>query len=237
DYTGWSETRRARELVIFFYTAVGNYDYAISWIFHQDGTLALDAALTGIMLPKGVKQTVSDRHDDSQFGHLVAANVVAPHHQHFFNFRLDLDVDGTKNSAVELNTRTSAGGPDDLNGMTMEETVLASEHEAQRDLSMQSARKWAVVNPSVKNKLGHNSAYILVPGENSMPYASPHSSVRKRAGFINHHLWVTRYAPTEMSAAGPYPNQSEGGDGLPRWVSDDESIENQDIVLWYTMAL
>ena len=49
-------SRAARaQLVIFFIATIGNYDYAINWIFHQDGVLELDAALTGIMLPKGVR--------------------------------------------------------------------------------------------------------------------------------------------------------------------------------------
>ena len=40
------------------------------------------------------------------------ANVVAPHHQHFFNFRLDFDVDGPNNSVHEMNTRAAPPGPD-----------------------------------------------------------------------------------------------------------------------------
>jgi len=54
-------------------------------------------------------------------------------------------------------------------------------------------------------------------------------------GFIGHHLWVTPYHPDERYAAGAYPNQSRGGDGLPRWTSADRPIENTDIVLWYTL--
>ena len=62
-YSKQNESRRARQLVIFFITTIGNYDYAINWIFHQDGTLEVDAALTGIMLPKGVKETTAQGHD------------------------------------------------------------------------------------------------------------------------------------------------------------------------------
>ena len=42
-YSKTNESRRARQLVIFFIATIGNYDYAINWIFHQDGVLELDA--------------------------------------------------------------------------------------------------------------------------------------------------------------------------------------------------
>ncbi|MBA3322507.1 MAG: nickel transporter, partial [Pyrinomonadaceae bacterium] len=102
---------------------------------------------------------------------------------------------------------------------------------------MQAARVWSVMNPAAKNSLGHNTSFILVPGANSLPYIAPDALVRKRAGFINHHLWATKYNALEMNSAGVYPNQSKGGDGLPRFVANDEVIENQDVVLWYTLGV
>jgi primary-amine oxidase len=52
---------------------------------------------------------------------------------------------------------------------------------------------------------------------------------------MDHHLWVTRYAPDERYPAGEFPYQHRGGDGLPRWVEADRSIEDTDLVVWYTM--
>jgi len=235
-----NQTRRARELVVFFVATIGNYDYAISWIFHQDGMLEVDCALTGIMQAKGVAlQTEDDAKQHLHSGHLVAENLVAPHHQHFFSFRLDLDIDGVNNTVTELNTRAAAPGADNpyLNGMVTEETVLRSEVKAQRRVSTESARSWRVMNPALKNSLGQHTSFILIPGANAVPYIAPESLVRQRARFVDHHLWVTRYKPSERYAAGDYPNQSAGGDGLPRWVARDESIENEDVVLWYTMGV
>ena len=47
-------TRRARELVLSFLSEAGNYEYGFDWVFHQDGTLEMRVALTGIMSVKGV---------------------------------------------------------------------------------------------------------------------------------------------------------------------------------------
>ena len=240
SYSKTNESRRARELVIFFIATIGNYDYAINWIFHQDGVLELDAALTGIMLPKGVRATSANGHAAGPTsGHLVSRNVVAPHHQHFFNFRLDFDVDGAANAVTEMNTRAMPPGPGNpsLTGMIMEETSLSTEAAAQRQVDLRAARTWAIVNPSARNPLGQHTSYILVPGVNSIPYVAPTSQVRRRAGFINQHFWATRYRENEMYAAGAYPNQSLGGAGLPKWVADNERLLNEDVVVWYTMGV
>ncbi|MDQ3800749.1 MAG: primary-amine oxidase, partial [Acidobacteriota bacterium] len=241
--SGKNETRRARELVMFFVATIGNYDYAVNYVFKQDGSLEVDLALTGIMLAKGVKEKRADEMNHQQMtensGHLVAENIVAPHHQHFFSFRLDFDVDGTNNSVTEMNTSAMAAGANNpyLNGFVMRESVFKKESEAQRMMDMQAARVWTVTNPSAKNSLGHNTSFILVPGANSLPYIAPEAPVRKRAQFINSHFWATRYNPLEIFAAGAYPNQSRGGDGLPQFVADDEAIENQDVVVWYTLGV
>jgi primary-amine oxidase len=240
--SGKNETRRARELVIFFVATIGNYDYAVNYIFKQDGSIEIDLALSGIMLAKGVKEKRADENHsmmNDQNGHLVAENIVAPHHQHFFSFRLDFDVDGTKNSVTEMNTSAMVAGANNpyLNGFVMRESIFKTEAEAQRKMNMQTARTWSVMNPSAKNSLGHNTSFILVPGANSLPYIAPEALVRKRAQFINNHLWATKYNALELYAAGDYPNQSTGGGGLPQWISNNEKIEGEDVVLWYTLGV
>ena len=243
-YSARNETRRGRRLVLFFVAAIGNYDYGLNWIFHQDGSLEVASDLTGIMLPKGVPKLQpgangSGHHKASPFGHLVAQNVVAPHHQHFFNFRLDFDVDGPENTAFEMNTRALPAGRQNpfLNAMSMEDVPLKTEKEARRDMSLQEARKWLISNPSKTNELGGHPSYALLPAANTVPYVHPESGVRKRARFIDHHFWVTKHKPDEFYAAGDYPNQGKGGEGLIKWSGDDEPIENQDLVVWYTMGV
>ncbi|WP_229722942.1 primary-amine oxidase [Xylophilus rhododendri] len=234
-----NETRRARELVLSSVATIGNYDYAINYIFKQDGSMEVDLALTGLMLAKGVKEQKADGHHDSGSGHLVAQNIVAPHHQHFFNFRLDFDVDGVNNSVAEMNSRAMAPGAENPygNGFLMHESLLKTEREAARHVDMQAARTWLVKNPSVRNSLGQNTGFIIAPGTNAIPYAAPQAPVRQRAGFIGRHFWATRYRPEEAYAAGPYPNQNRAAGGLPVYIADNEALENTDVVVWYTLGV
>jgi len=227
-------TRRARDLVIGYLTQVGNYEYGFDWIFHQDGTLECRVALTGIMAVKGVADGAHD-----PYAHVVAKNIVAPHHQHFFTFRLDFDVDGTANRVIEMNSQPVPAGPGNPygNAFTMRETPLRSEHDAERNLNLQTSRRWVVVNPAATNALGQPTGYALVPGQNTVPFAQPDAWIRKRAGFLNSHLWVTPYRAEERYAGGDYPNQSHGGDGLVKWTAANRSLDNQDLVVWYTAGI
>lgn len=238
-----AEARRARQLVLSFFTLVDNYDYGFNWVFHQDGSLEMETLLTGIMNVKSVdraRESAADHQGRADFGHLVARNIEAPNHQHFFNFRLDLDVDGPgPNTVVELNTEGLPQGAANPRGnaIAMRELPLRREQEAQRLMSMATSRRWKVINPDAPNALGHSSGYTLLPGENSLSYAAPGSFLRRKAGFVNAHLWVTPFRDEEQYAAGDYVNLGPAGAGLPKWTAADRSIENRDVVLWYTMGI
>ena len=230
---GTTEVRRSRRLVVSSISTVGNYEYGFYWYFYLDGTIQLEVKLTGVISngaePPGAKP---------RWGEMVAPGVYGPIHQHFFNARLDMMVDGPDNSVYEINTVADAPGPENPhhNAFHAEATLLASEAQAQRLLDPLAGRFWKVVNPSVRNRLGEPVAYKLMPGENVRPFAGPEASVTKRAAFMTRHLWVTRHDPRERYAAGEYPNQHAGGAGLPTYVRDDAPLENTDVVLWYTFG-
>jgi primary-amine oxidase len=209
---------------------IGNYDYAVNWIFRQDGSIGIACDLTGIMLAKGVPEATAKHH--LSHAHLVAPHVAAPHHQHFFNFRLDLDVDGEKNTAFEMDTR--AAPP---TGMEMTELLLNRERMARRDVSLASARKWRIGRTGQTNALGYSPSFLLIPGGNAVPYLAPDTPTRRRAPFVDHHFFVTRYKDGERHAGGWFPNQSPGGTGLDAFAADDERLEGEDLVVWYTMGI
>ena len=232
------EGRRSRELVMTTVAAIGNYDYAISWIFHEDGTLEEQTDLTGIMLTKATQDVAQNPHPGDSLGNLVAPKVVAVNHQHFLNFRLDFDVDGPTNSLAEMNVKTLPPGPNNPygNAFTMETTRLTSEAQAVRDMRLASSRTW-VVTGTQQNHLGHPAGYMLMPGANSSFYPTEESSVGGRGKFAGHHFWATQYKPSELYAAGDYPNQSTANQGLPEWIADDQPLVSQDVVVWYTQGV
>jgi len=231
---GTTEVRRSRRLVVSSISTVGNYEYGFYWYFYQDGTIQLEVKMTGV-ISNGAEPLGAAT---PRWGEMVAPGVYGPIHQHFFNARLDMMVDGLDNSVYEVNTVADPPGPENphANAFHAEATLLRSEKQAARVVDPLAARFWKVVNPAVKNRLGEPVAYKLMPGENVRPFAGAEASVTRRAGFMTKHLWVTRHDPRERYAAGEYPNQHAGGAGLPAYVADDASVENTDLVLWYTFG-
>ncbi|MGZ4430291.1 MAG: primary-amine oxidase [Gaiellales bacterium] len=231
--TGQTEVRRSRRLVVSSVATVGNYEYGFYWYLYQEGTIEAEVKLTGILSTSAAAPGEQPAH-----GTLVAPQLNAPHHQHFFAARLDMSVDGERNSVYELETEGIPGETDNPygNAFRVARTPLRRESEAQRLASPLTARSWLVVNPSQRNALGEPVGYRLVPGENVLPFAQPGSSLLQRAAFITRHLWVTPYAQDERYPAGDYPNQHRGGAGLPDWTSADRAIEDTDVVVWYTFG-
>jgi primary-amine oxidase len=174
----------------------------------------------------------------NRYGTQVAPGLKSPFHQHFFNARLDLDIDGEANSISEVNTRAVPSGPDNPHGnaFVAEVTPLPRETDAQRNTNPLSSRFWRVASASRRNELGGPTAYRLCPGENVLPYAQPGAAVLKRAGFLTKNLWVTPYRQDERYPTGDYPNQNPGGDGLPNWTQANRQIDRTDLVVWYTFG-
>jgi primary-amine oxidase len=233
-HTGRTEVRRSRRLVVSSIATVGNYEYGFYWYFYLDGSMALEVKLTGIMSTMGIEAGAEPR-----FATVVAPGLAAPYHQHLFNVRLDMEVDGPANTVYEVETRPVPPGPDNPMGNAFDAvaTPLRSEHAARRLTAAATSRYWKVVNEHVKNGLGQPVAFKLLPRATPTLLADPESSVGKRARFAAYNLWVTPYAADERRAAGDHPNQHQGGDGLPRFTEHDRPIDDTDVVLWHTFGL
>jgi primary-amine oxidase len=227
------EVRRSRRLVISSVSTVENYEYGFFWYLYQDGTIQLEVKLTGVLSLGAFADGERPR-----YGALVAPTVYAPNHQHFFNVRLDFDLDGTANTVQRVDVVPDPPGKDNPyeNAFRAEAATVRTEKEARSHLKLETGRTWKVVNPSVTNAIGEPVGYRFLPGDNAFPFASENAWWRKRAGFVNYHVWVTPYRDDERYAAGDYPNQSTGGDGLVRWTEQDRRVEDTDVVLWYTFG-
>jgi primary-amine oxidase len=234
--SGRAEVRRSRRLVVSCISTVGNYEYGFYWYFYLDGSIQFEVKLTGIMSPMAVGEEGPGDH-----ARMVAPGLAAPHHQHLFNVRLDVEVDGPDNAVYEVDA-IGMGGPGAPgnplgNVIVTTTTLLESEGRAQRDVDPARSRTWRIANRSCQNAVGEPTAYKLLPAATPTLLADAQSMVGRRAAFATHNLWVTPFADDELRAAGDYPNQHAGGAGLPAWTARDRALVDTDVVLWHTFGV
>ena len=226
--------RRSRRLVVSAIATVGNYDYGFYWYFYQDGSWEHEIKATGIV------QTIAIEDDDPQITrHRIAPGLGGTIHQHFYCFRLDMEVDGEANSVYEIDT-VPIPRSDEYplgNAFTANATRLERESEAARVVNSAAARHWRIANDTTTNPLGDPPAYVLMPGQTVAMMAAEDSAVGQRAVFARNQLHVTPYDAAELYPAGDYPNQSEPGQGIPAWMAADRALQDEDVVVWYTVGM
>ena len=162
--TGRNEVRRSRRLVVSAVATVGNYDYGFFWYFYLDGTIQFEVKLTGILSTMAVEPGAQPR-----FASMVAPQLAAPFHQHLFNVRLDMEVDGGHNSVYEMEARPVAPGPDNpwSNAFESVATLLDTEHNARRVVDPARVAAGRSSTRKSINRLGGAPGYLLQPGRHA----------------------------------------------------------------------
>jgi primary-amine oxidase len=238
---GTYEGRANVELVVRMAATIGNYDYLFDWVFTDAAEIEVRVGATGIDAVKGVASArMSDptAAADTRYGTLVAPNLVAVHHDHHFNFRLDLDVDGPANSFNHDVYKPMALPPDSPRRSLylVERRIPETEKGAQLDTRHGPARL-RVINESRTNGVGHPVSYEVLVANHARLLLDPADWPARRARFLEHDVWVTPFEPTERYAGGEYMLGSRGDDGLAVWAARDRAIRNRDVVLWANLGM
>ncbi|QAY66916.1 primary-amine oxidase [Paenibacillus protaetiae] len=241
----WShngEARERRELVFRSIATIGNYDYVLDWVFLQNGSIKLMVGATGLAQVKAVDtKTMHDKTaaTDTRNGTLVDANIVAPTHQHIFNFRLDLDIDGETNSVGEIMPKAeSVQNPEFARSeMLMLQKTYKKEQDAIQKFDPDKIV--LITSKGTENKQGYATGYQVIPYAGGThpfmeePLFTKTDYVLKRAEFIKDHIWVTPYKKDEQYSEGKYTAHNKDT-GLGLWTQQNRSIENTDTVVWLT---
>jgi primary-amine oxidase len=229
------------ELVVRHIPTLGNYDYVVDYVFSPQGNITLRVGATGFDAIKST--TAKDMEDpaalaDTAYGTLIAPYTVAINHDHYFSFRLDLDVDGPQNSIVRdaFMPGPATGSTSRKSLWTLKTQRYAAEGPIVPDHMVAGGETWRIINPNEKTKLKFNPSYWINTHHQATSVLEPDDPPQRRAGFTAQTLWVTKRKDNEYWAAGLYPNLSTKDEGLPAFVADAEPIVSDDLVVWYTMG-
>jgi len=231
--------RPSRELVLRSSAVIGNYDYLVDWRFQQEGAIDVAVGATGVIETKASSQKGASGHMDMlEYGQFVAENLIGVNHDHFFSFRLDMDVDGSANSfmVARMIQQTLPSNPMRKSIWAVKPMVVTREKDAILDIHLDAPSMWLFINPNVKGPLGYPTGYEIMPGATAKSLLAPDDPPQKLGAFSEHQFWVTPNNASERYAAGVYPTSSKGDDGLAVWTKANRNIENTDLVGWYTLG-
>ena len=233
---GSYEGRPEVEFVARTIPTIGNYDYVVDYVFSPKGEIRIEVGATGMDAVKGIaaaRMTDPGAAEEAATGMLVAPGRVGVWHDHYISFRLDLDIEGSANSfrRERIVQRRVAGARRSL--WTLEPMPMPREAAVRPG---HAPELWRVVNPGIRTSLGYNPGYEIILGHGATSLLTADDPPQKRAAFTAAPLWVTAYDASERYAAGPWPNQAVGGEGLPAYVARDRPVEEADVVVWATMG-
>jgi primary-amine oxidase len=227
--TGRAVVTRSRELVVQSIITVSNYEYILAFVFDQAGAMSYEVRATGILSTAPIDDGI-----DVPWGTVVHPGVLATHHQHIFSLRLDPALDGHENRVVYEEAHAMPRDPETNPhgiGYTTTETVIG--RSSGHNTDPEKNRVFKIQNASVRNRVnGKPVGYrIAVPPFQKM-LADKDSWHWKRAEFADNAIYVTKYREGELWAGGKWTNQSRGGEGVRAWANRDESVSQEDIVVW-----
>jgi primary-amine oxidase len=90
-----TNARGQLELVVRIWINIGNFDYALDYVFTPRGAITVQAAITGVLMVQPTSLTSVDPFNRFRQanGVLVAPNALSVFNSQFVNFRIDIDID------------------------------------------------------------------------------------------------------------------------------------------------
>lgn len=225
-------------LVVRTITNIWNYDYIFDYIFHQNGAVQVRASSTGYV------QATYALHQERPFGYPIYNNVVANIHQHLFNYKIDLDINGVQNSYATLDVSTQKSGVAWTKGakkteMVFEKNIQQNELDAGPGQLKNPKPKYDIIlNEAATSKYKSERAYRIL-NSGVTPFILQESEATKAANWAKYPLAVTRYHDFEDTSSSIYA-QNDPWDPLldfDKFIENNDSIVNADLVAWLTMGV
>ncbi|XP_062295425.1 membrane primary amine oxidase-like [Scomber scombrus] len=221
-------------LVFRTITAIGNYDYVWDFIFYQSGSVEAKVMATGYIASSFMVN------GSYPFGHQVAENVTGNVHTHFINFKVDVDVLGLKNvfqtKDMEFVNVSLPWMPEHYAMIPkIVEKQLRTEQEAALRHDVKTPRYLHIASNQT-NRWGHQRSYRLQVYSFNGDHLPENQAEERAMSWARYKVAITKQKDLEESCGSLY-NQHEIWNpavDFSKFIEDNESIENEDLVAWVT---
>ncbi|CAK6983572.1 primary amine oxidase%2C liver isozyme-like [Scomber scombrus] len=221
-------------LVFRTITAIGNYDYMWDFIFYQSGAVEAKVHATGYI-------SSSYLQDGSlKYGHQVAENVLGNIHTHFINFKVDLDVMGVKNV---FQTKDMEYVNVALPWMPNRTAMIPQLVEKQLKTEQEAALRYDTKTPrylhiasNMTNRWGHQRSYRLQVFSFTGEHLPESEAEEKAMSWARYKVAITKHKDSEQTSSSLYSQNNiwDPAVDFSKYIEDNESIEDEDLVAWVT---
>lgn len=230
-------TVKGATLILRAIATVGNYDYMFDYSFHMDGSLEV------IVRASGYLQSSFYYPDQGKWGPRIQQATQGSLHDHILTYKADFDILGTANSLqvseLKAVNQSQPWFPELGEFEQMEMDTYIMDKEQQFNYAANNQAMYVVLNPNATNAWGEPRGYRIVPGRSDIHLSTLNSPWSlKNCEFAKSHLAVTRQHDNEPFANSvqninlPFAPQHDFSKFF-----DGESIEGEDLVVWFNLGM
>ncbi|KAM4691289.1 amine oxidase [copper-containing] 3-like [Rhinophrynus dorsalis] len=220
-------------LVIRSIATLGNYDYVFDFIFYQNGAIETKVHATGYISSSFFME------GGTNYGNRVGSHTLGTIHNHFINYKVDLDVAGTNNSVVahdmEFETvKVPWSSEGQLQRTKLTRKVLENENQAAFEVHS-SMPRYIQFASDKKNNWDHERSYRIQMISFAGDFLQESSSVHDSMSWAKYKLAITKLKDEEPKSSCIY-NQNDPWTPTVKFSNfiNNESIQKEDLVAWIT---
>ncbi len=217
-YKAYTNVKQGYALVLESRVSIGAHSYIIRWKLYDDGTIEPKVGLAGRLSIIGNNQNYGwELDNNNRIG--VSFNT-----SYFFKLDFDLAADGSNELIEEFEVTPSASR------LQKSLSVSTLTSETSRSLSADLKRSWRIRDAAsgVSNSDGRPISYHIEPLHHAHQYTG-----KSAENWLQNDIHFTQYDSCERLFI---DNPTAGGCGsnITDFING-ESIQNQDIVIWYKL--
>ncbi|KAJ3094447.1 hypothetical protein HDU97_008044 [Phlyctochytrium planicorne] len=234
----WFGVNKGYHMHVRTISTVYNYDYIFDYVFWLDGTIEIKVAASGYM--QGTWWTPDD---ERNYGGRIHTYAMGSLHDHIINFKIDLDILGTRNSFETIAVELAESKFDwllpgqELHQKRLVHNIPKTEFGLQTLSFTEFGTHWKFINQDKKNKWGNNRGYRIMAANPIRNIVEKNTASLKNAQWSKYFVAVTRRKEEEQSVSETF---NQNLPGKPVVDFDDflngESIVQEDIVAWVNLG-
>lgn len=222
-------------LTIRTISTLWNYDFIFDYIFYLNGAIETKVSSSGYL------QSAFPLHHELRLGSPVHSSFVANIYQQFFNFKIDVDINGRENRFGTIDF--------DIENITRQwyhnsqKQQLVYKHVWKRDeykanYGSKLGNDYDMIfNQFTPSKFGSPRAYRIV-NNNQINFLLSGGNIARGASWAKFPLAISKFQEWESSSSSIY-NGNRPWDPIidfERFLKNNDSFYDEDLVAWVTMG-